>query len=112
MLLRLPLPEWLPSVPPAGLAMDFKWLLRRLCLALGVTATVCAAITFRNVEKENLRWAHSSSARLHKGHGKKLQDRQFSQRSLRRIYQHQRLCFWRDLRAVKLCQRLTLVTSM
>lgn len=56
MLLQLPLPKWLPVVPATGLSVDFKLLLRRLCLALGIAATVCAAITFRNVEKENLRW--------------------------------------------------------
>ena len=55
MLLRLPLPGWLPAVPPAGLAVDFKWLLRRLCLALGLAATVCVAVASHAEEKDNLR---------------------------------------------------------
>jgi hypothetical protein len=55
MLLRLLLPGWVPAVPPAGLAVDFKWLLRRLCLALGVAATVCAAAASRSSEKDHLR---------------------------------------------------------
>lgn len=52
----MPVPEWLPAAPSGEFVVEFKWLLRKACLALGAAALVCAACTFRNVEKENLRY--------------------------------------------------------
>jgi len=64
LLLRVPVPEWLPAAPSGEFVVEFKWLLRKACLALGAAALVCAACTFRNVEKENLRYdCHMSATR-------------------------------------------------